>query len=407
MSRQMATKIILSLHAPPRILTVSCTERTLRKKKFVAGGRRVLTIDLSSVPICFLEDRHAQFYKLDCDESHYGNPKKGDGIYARPLEPFEDPANQAANGRLERLRTEHLMRDLRRVVSDDLRAPAEERIDTVEIGPEPPSEVLKALDGLCPNHLRSWAAWEEEIRLHSLTTIKNRWTNLESLYLIGECTGWYPDSPNIIDGKYLPDYPKIITQIEALTMRYCLGFRFDGDILPMKFKRFKIINNDVMDTFIYACMNIPGFADRLETLHIASNGGCDFNDHDLDTFHKHLIKCSNLRDLTLILGGPDQTDIGMAPFIPKSVEYLAFHCSTSDEMLEDLDTWVACAADPTWAPWLKVFAVNTDAMKRHISAFDVKLQGDVDPPKVSEFEHKLDVICKALKSRVPPVEIFI
>ncbi|KAJ3503243.1 hypothetical protein NLJ89_g8522 [Agrocybe chaxingu] len=153
-------------------------------------------------------------------------------------------------------------------------------------------------------------------------------------------------------------------------------------------------------------LNIPGFTGRLETLYIASNGGCDFNDHDLDTFHRHLIKCSNVRDLTLIVGGSCKTDIGMAPFIPKSIEHLAFHCSTSEEMLEDLDTWVACATDLTWAPSLKTFTINTDASKRHISAFDVKLQDDIDPSKVSKFEHKLNAICKALKSRDPPVEIF-
>ncbi|KAJ3513245.1 hypothetical protein NLJ89_g3057 [Agrocybe chaxingu] len=416
------TKIKLSLVAPPLIATIPVEEdNSSNDDKFQHSGRRILSIDLaenigpvysSNHPDPILpprpkpstEDQYSQLYKLGYDPTPYGNPDKGTGIYATMLLPPDLPQNREANQKGDELRNEKIVRDIRKVVQDDMKLLPGERIDTVVLDPEPWTKHLAALDGLSPKHLKVRAGFEESIDLYALTVLSNPWTELESLLLDSECMGWkMHTSSNGPDADYAgfeANYPNIIKQIKTLTLYYCCGFKFQADNLPEKLLHLKIIENDAMAMFVCACTNIPGFMERVETVYIASTVGCDTSDPE--PFKQHLVKCTNVCDLTLVMGGRQNTDLGLAKFIPPSVEKLAFHCSTSDSMLENLDEWLECAADPAWLPVLNSFTLKMDG--EEVTLLSKNKRKELDPSKAFGFEQKIKAIMKALGTKGVMIE---
>ena len=65
-----------------------------------------------------------------------------------------------------------LIHRIRKIASEDAAKQPEDRIDCVEIGPEPWPEHLRALDGLFPKHLQVDAGCLEQINVFELDKLR-------------------------------------------------------------------------------------------------------------------------------------------------------------------------------------------------------------------------------------------
>ncbi|KAF8159181.1 hypothetical protein B0H34DRAFT_702391 [Crassisporium funariophilum] len=310
------------------------------------------------------------------------------------------------------------LKSIRDVVADDMKLPSSARIDCLTIGPttqkDPDLETSLALDGLSPTHLQVVAGYIEECNLRHINKLQHQWNELQSVTLVNVCTD--------ITGP--EDVPRVFSQIESLSLIYCCGLQI---VPPGGFKKLKtliITQNNALDMFNFAFDLNPHFAHGLEELEIQSTNGCDLQyDFYVGDFHNRLKQCKNICQLRLALN--HDIDVGLAPYIPSSVEHLVFHSSSSQARITDLNDWIQQAQVVTWLPKLKSIRLEFNATRRMsdnwtTSRIDDRQAGDANGGGVSsdsidldmennaaELEAERQVLYDCLKSRIPPVEILI
>ncbi|PPQ79370.1 hypothetical protein CVT25_002641 [Psilocybe cyanescens] len=406
-----ATIITVSKRGPPEVLT-----RDIEVDDFTYGGRRILSIDCSAVPV------HHEPGSLHSHAFDTGSIKKEptdedkttpqeeevdmdvDGKFdvskiTKKFKKIGEPGLSGVHGpdnddHDEGLGNAYPAPDspdgllivyIRQIVLDDLQRPSHDRIDSVHIK-SPERRHWLALSGLSPKHLTLSTCDEEKGELASLDRLEQPWTELESLRLedIYE-TLW--DSE---------DWASSVCTASAITIAYCKSVRLVPATKFPNLTKLRIIENDALSTFVLAGEKVTGFSKRLEILHLQSTNGRDVKGKSaLKRFWDRLRKCTHLRELTLILVRAGQ-DTGLTPYLPSSVENLMFHCSCSVPMLDDLENWCQKPADRNWLPKLKSFTFRADA-----NTFDIRrVQGreitsrilDVPvPPKEEEGDISVDM----------------
>ncbi|CAA7265005.1 unnamed protein product [Cyclocybe aegerita] len=236
---------------------------------------------------------------------------------------------------------------LRHVTQEDMMKSPSERIDTLCFS-APRDAQWPAVDGLSPTHLEVQANVDESIDLSPLDKFKNPWTALRSLRMGGVCS--FSEWPAVIAG-----------QVESIDLTYSHAIHWTSSGGFPNLKRLKMEENNAIDMFLFAMKEIPGLLARLEVLHLQSTNGCDLQyDFTPRNLQMKLRRCHVLKDLCIALAQED-SDLGLARYLPRSLERLEFHCTMSRAMSEDLDEWVAHANNPKWLPSLKHFVLKYDA----------------------------------------------
>jgi len=332
---------------------------------------------------------------------------------------------------------------IRKIASEDAAKEPEDRIDCIEIKPEPWPEHLRALDGLKPKHLRVEAGIQESVDVFELDKINTKF-ELESLSISSVAFDLYrpvpiptsitnpssepsPTVPTIRKPQYEHRFPEFFTHVKSLTLHYCCGIRFDGINLPAHLRQLKIIGNNAMDMFISAVDNLPNVGEHLENVFIYTNPNLDMSlAFWLPDFRERLGRCKGLKELTLIIaddyeartanykapvepGGvnlSDPFDVGLSGSLPNNIERLEFHCSNSEPMVADLDLWIEAAKDPEWLPRLKYIHISTyDVETDNLRLRMGKPMTPVDTERDKKISEKIWRVYEVLKSRDPAVEV--
>jgi len=324
-----------------------------------------------------------------------------------------------------------LIHRIRKVVSEDA-ARQEDRIDCVEIGPEPWPEHLRALDGLSPKHLRVNAGFEETIDVFELDKLSTKF-KLESLCISDVVEDWSTTSDTYLHSANDPSFPEFFTHVTSLTLHYCHSLSFRGTNLPAHLRQLKIIGNDSMDMFILAMDKMPNASEQLEKVLIYTKPALDMHRFRLNDFRERLERSKGLKELTFIVaddyearvakcadftarypptpGNPKWKDpsapfdVGLARSLPDSIERLEFHCTNSEPMLADLDLWIEAAKDPDWLPRLKYIHICVYQPEMDTFHPCTKPARTVDIGRDRIFSEKSRRVYEVLKSRDPPVEV--
>ncbi|KAF9524101.1 hypothetical protein CPB83DRAFT_861889 [Crepidotus variabilis] len=470
----LSKTIILSLAHPPKI-----SELEIVPDPWVSSSNKILKIDLSL-------NEHGPRYEpegeqLEDFESQAFHDELGNLIEEQKSCPTLVLRTTSREDLV--MRNEMLARRLRKIVAQDCALPKTERIDAVEIGPDPESYAYSALDGISPKHIKLSSGFAEEIHAEEIENLFYPWEEIESAEIVSECMGWHWNSflspKGSITHASAIAFPEFISRVKSLQLTYCHQFRFRAKHLPMEMVNFKIIGNDAMSAFCNAFDNIPGFNDRLQRLHLASNDSqCESG--DAFDFKERLQECTAIRDLFLALGdqprpiaedslgeqspgstsltgtvydmplddyhdGEDEdiegfdenmanvsedetfnaekerrqhlpgrptgrywnyfyevnqserdNDTRLSLFIPSSIEFLSFHCSSSDAMFKDLDYWIDAAKNDTWLPNLKQITIRPDGPLID-RLMEKKVEGN--EKQLKDMEAKIEQIYASLKKR--------
>ena len=298
-----------------------------------------------------------------------------------------------------------LIHRIRKLVSEDAARQPEDRIDCVEIGPEPWPEHLRALDGLSPKHLRVYAGFMEQIDVVELDKLNTKF-KLESLCISGVGIDW----------SNRKRFPEFFTHVKSLILNVCCSITFKGTNLPAHLRQLKIVGNNAMDMFIHAVDNMPNVSEQLEKVFIYTDPQLDMSQAFwLDDFRERLGRCKGLRELTLVVAddyearaardSSDPFDVALSRSLPKNIEGLEFHCSNSEPMLADLDLWIEPAKDPEWLPRLKYIHICT--YKAEMDEFRYRGQSmpAVNTGRDRMFSEKIRGFYEVLKCRDPLVEV--
>ena len=439
----MATKITqLSATFPPTFTT--CEPNS---DPFISSRKNVLSIDLDEnekhikpsgkLPEYYpkgviREDLTSNSVRLELEAF---NASQGPvHIYRYLGHPFQDSPEGLERNTL-------LIRRIRRLVSEDAARQPEDRIDYVEIGPDPWPEHLHALDGLSPKHLRVDAGIMEEIDVIELDNLNTKF-KLESLWISSVANDSFnsnPPSENSIGSTPSKQqsnhrFPEFFTHVKSLTLDYCCNLFFEGTNLPTHLRQLKIIGNNAMDMFIFAIDHIPNASEQLENVFIYTDPRYDMsNAFWLDDFRERLGMCKGLKELTLIVAdhyearaaryanlvaryprppgepegedGSDPFDVALSRSLPNSIEKLEFHCSNSEPMLADLDLWIEDAKDPEWLPRLKYIHICTYDTQMDELQIGEKQITTVNTGRDKKISEKIQRVYEVLKKRDPPVEV--
>jgi hypothetical protein len=331
-----------------------------------------------------------------------------------------------------------LIHRIRKLVSEDAARQPEDRIDCVEIGPDPWPEHLRALDGLSPKHLRVDAGIMEEIDVIELDNLSTKF-KLESLCISSVVNDWLntnpssetPEGPTPGEQRFIHRFPEFLTHVKSLTLNWCHNIFFEGTNLPTHLRQLKIIGNNAMDMFIFAVDHIPNASEQLENVFIYTDPQYDMSQAFwLNDFRERLGRCKGLKELTLIVadhyearatrygdlvarypGEPegedasDPFDVALSRSLPNSIERLEFHCSNSEPMLADLDLWIEAAKDPAWLPCLKSIHIRTYDPEMDKLQAGEKQTPTVNAGRDKKISESIQRVYAALKKREPPVEV--
>ena len=419
----------LSVTSPP---TFTTSETII--DPFISSRKNVLSIDL------FENQTHFPRYSKQLEEPREDLTSDSVRVELEAFKASQGPVHILDLGwRPFRATAEILERNvllihrIRNIVSEDAAKQPEDRIDCIEIGPEPWPEHLRALDGLSPKHLRVDAGFTEEIDVFELDKLNTKF-KLDSLYFTNVSENWSEPIPtshtnlsseSFMDPKlqYNDRFPEFFSHVRSLSLEYCYSISFEGTNLPTHLRQLRIIGNNAMDMFISAVDNIPNANEQLEKVLIYTDPCFDmslaFRTAD---FRERLGRCKGLKELTLVVADDDDPetratrwkssdldhfDVGLSKSLPNSIERLEFHCSNSESMLADLDLWLEAAKDPEWLPRLKYIHICTyEAGKDKFRLRDKRMR-TVDEGRDRMFLEKIQKVYEALKSRIlsPFVEV--
>ncbi|KAF9532618.1 hypothetical protein CPB83DRAFT_847077 [Crepidotus variabilis] len=409
------SKVIkIAAFLPPEVIT-----ELNHLDPFISSNRYILKIDLEMDDI---SDRHVlePIKNIETELAALQAEQSAHQIRATSITSEMDQGS--GNNRVLRkiprsrkARKELLIRRLCEIVAADRELPREARIDAIEIGPEPYRPYYQAIDGLSPKHVKLTAGFEGAVMFDDIESFFYPWDDIESAVISGEAEGWWLESFRTPKGETQnPDstcaYPEFITRIKSLTLHYCEGFNFSARYLPVQMVNFKIVGIDALSTFCRAFERIPGLSERLQRLHLTSNRGC----FEWVYFRQCLRECSSISYLFLALGDDEKyynarpspvrdNDTKLLSSFPPFVETLSFHCSTSHEMLVDLDSWIDATSQSGWLPQLKEITIQSNGPQLD------RLPGEeipkVSPERRNLFQRKIDRIYINLQSRSPPVVI--
>ncbi|KAJ3503734.1 hypothetical protein NLJ89_g8301 [Agrocybe chaxingu] len=275
---------------------------------------------------------------------------------------------------------------LQHITQEDTTKDPSERIDTVRFS-APREEQWPAVDGLSPIHLEVQANVDESIDLSPLDKFKHPWTALRTFRMGSVCS--------------FEEWPTLITsQVESIDLDYSHAIHWTSSGGFPNLKRLKIEENNAIDMFLFAMKETPGLLGRLEVLHLQSTIGCDLqNDFTPRNLQMKLRRCHVLKDLGIALAQED-SDLGLARYLPRSLERLELRCTMSRVMLEDLDEWVAHANNPKWLPSLKYFVLKYNA---NIIEGRPRDRTDDVESLAPQFDAKIALVYAALERRSPPV----
>ena len=353
-------------------LDVQLSTAELRDDPFIFGSRRSLVVTLDARENFDNPDSDASSgagegfrrgfeSSVSLDDQEVDRFMEGQEDMDRDLAIFATITRKQRERNLEELQ-HAILPHLRRIVEEDALRVHDDRIAILDIGPEPDLMHWEALDGLKPTHITVSSGWDETISYQELDKFPSLWSRVQSMEISG------------VGGEGLleDNDPPFYARLAALTLSYCVGFRFTSSRKPSSVTRLKIVQNDALSTFIAFCENVPGARDRLEYLYIASTNGCEYLPDGVADVQDRLKRCGNLRHLTLILGGsaaaglggtyasiPDH-ELGFATTFPPSLVSLSFHCSAREKMLIDLDDWERCAGETSWLPKLRSLVIKPD-----------------------------------------------
>ncbi|KAF8962400.1 hypothetical protein BDZ97DRAFT_2076399 [Flammula alnicola] len=248
-----------------------------------------------------------------------------------------------------------IIEKIKQIVAEDIQAIPSERIDSVVIGStsgtSPTEEMCQALGGLSPNHLTISSDRLEEANFANLKVLQHQWTDLQTLHLMYLCQ--YIEDSN--------ELPTIFSQISSLTLSFCCSFNFIPPGGTTRLKHLRTQENGAFDMFMTAFDENPALAETLEVLDVESTNGCDFTQFGFEELQDRLERCTNLRELRLVVGHHHGLDAILASYIPSSVEKLSVKCSRSLPFLHNFDNWIDHAKDASWLPRLESFQMSIDA----------------------------------------------
>ena len=395
-------------------IDVQFSTAALRDDPFILGCRRSLVVTLDARENFDNPDSDASSgvgegfrrrfeSSVTFDDQEVDSVMEGQEDMDRDLAIFATISRKQRERHLEELQSA-ILPHLRRIVQEDAQRVLDDRIDIVEIGPESDWIHWEALEGLKPTHISISAGWNERVSYRELEKLPSLWSKVKSMEISG--VGGETDSE---------DDPPFYHRLDALTLSYCVAFRFLNSRKPSNVTRLKIVQNDSLSTFIAFCKNIPGAQERLEYLYISSTNGCDTLPDGLGEVQARLKGCANLRHLTLILGGsaapglreaydsiPDH-ELGFATIFPSSLLSLSFHCSAREKMLLDLDEWERCAQDKLWLPNLRSLVIKPDGPELdRLGSLDRNL---VDREGKAKVDQRIAFIYAVLQNDRPGIHV--
>jgi len=259
------------------------------------------------------------------------------------------------------------------LVSRELRKPEHERIDNVIISSTAVDELLdnivRPLADLQPKTLQIYSGIDEDCLLSSIAAPSvppQTWARLRALRLVNIC--------GLSEEK---DWPgEVMENIQDLSFHFCHALACKPSKPIKALTRLTIYENNATDMFNFLVDNNPAAFSTLQSLDLTTTNGCDIqHEYGRTAFTERLGKCRALTSLKLKLGG-SKHDVGLAPHLPPSLEYLSFSGPCTTQFYHDLDSWIQEAKKKRWLPKLKKFELGWLPQSRGSYALFTAINGE-------------------------------
>ncbi|KAF5316348.1 hypothetical protein D9619_006853 [Psilocybe cf. subviscida] len=275
---------------------------------------------------------------------------------------------------------------LAEIIARDKVADTAKRIDAIHSNAAGPTKAMWVMFAdLNPRHLLLDGGFNETCRRKPLLTMR-KWNRLESLYFCRICVLERP--------FHLP--PFVLRTLRSLTIKACLNLDLCavGGAEPMlRLEYLEIRVNDVGWSAARLLKNFPSIKKSLKRLYIDSLGYGYPTKRERTGIRRMLAECTRLTDVKLAL--LLHHSVGIAGFLPPSVQRLEFEGPCSMALLSLMDDWIAHAKDPKWAPELRYLELKVDREHRRLpmpaAFFQTELPEEEDSFNLTREEYMADL----------------